>query len=274
MKKFLFFIIFFASTTLYSYNLPDFLFNDNGTSVNTKNFEKPKVTIIIDDIGNSFEEAKKIWSINKNITLSILPFLKYSKKISIYAQKNNLPVMLHFPMEPYNYNGKPENYFLLTNMSDEEINITTKKVLNSIPYYQGINNHMGSKFTSNKKCMDKFFDIIKKKNIFFIDSKTSSNSIAGKISIEKGILTGIRDIFIDNILDEKYILSQLEKVYELAIKNKYVIAIGHPHSESISALKIFLDSHNNDLEIISAFDGLKKYKNYEKTHIYKREISN
>ncbi len=268
MKKFIFFTIIFVSTTFYAYNLPDFLFNDN-----LKNFEKPKATIIIDDIGNSFEEAKKIWSINKNITLSILPFLKFSKKISIYAQKKHLPVMLHVPMEPYNCKGKLESYFLLTNMSDEEIKNITKKILNSIPYYQGVNNHMGSKFTSNKECLEKFFNVIKDKNIFFIDSKTSHNSIAGKISIEKGILTGIRDIFIDNILDKKYILSQLERVYELAIKKEYVIAIGHPHPESIAAIKDFLNIHKNDLEIISAFDGLKHYQNFEKTHIYKREIS-
>ena len=265
-------LIFLFIANFLSYRLSDFLFEDNFSS-DTLNFpkEEVKLTIIIDDIGRSFNTAKKIWDINKNITLSILPFLKYSRKISEYAKENHLPAMLHFPMEPINYRTKLESFFLLTNMNSQNFYNVLNKVLNSIPYYQGINNHMGSKFTSDYKSLKKFFDIIKFKNVFFIDSITSPSSIAAKISIEEGILTGVRDIFLDNKLDVKYILNQLDKLYNLAEKKGYAIAIGHPHKETIEALKIFF-KNKKDVKILSANKGLKYFSNYEKALVFRKEI--
>ena len=262
----------FFQSFLFSYRLPDYLFEDNiSQNFLNKIEENIKVSIIIDDIGRNYKTAKEIWNINKNITLSILPFLKYSKKISEYAYQHHLPVMLHFPMEPFNYKNKLESFFLLSDMNENEFYSTTIKVLNSIPYYQGINNHMGSKLTSNYNAMERFFKIIKFKNVFFIDSRTSPFSVAAKVALKYGILTGIRDIFLDNELNVAYILNQLEKLYKLGERKGYAIAIGHPHKQTIEALKIFFKNKKH-FQIISVKRGLLYFKNYEKALVLRKEI--
>ncbi len=268
-KIFIIFTILIFYQIVNAYRLPEYLFEDNLSKYHIDETEKIKLTIIIDDIGNSFEKAQQIWAINRNITLSILPFLKYSQKISIYAKKHHLPVMLHFPMEPLNYKNKLENFFLLANMDDKKFFKVMNAVLNSIPYYQGINNHMGSKFTSDKSSLEKFFDIIKFKKVFFIDSRTTPFSKAAKISLENGILTGVRDVFLDNKLDVNYILHQLEKLYKIAQRKRYAIAIGHHNKEKIEALKIFFNRTKN-VKILTADKGLKFYKNYEKALVLKK----
>ena len=269
IKTFIVFFILIFVQILNAYRLPDYLFEDNLSKYHLNEEEKIKLTIIIDDIGNSFKTAKQIWAINRNITLSILPFLKYSKKISIYAKKHHLPVMLHFPMEPLNYKNKLENFFLLTNMDDKRFFKVMDSVLNSIPYYQGINNHMGSRFTSDEKSLEKFFDIIRFKRVFFIDSRTTPLSKAAKISLENGILTGVRDVFLDNKLKVSYILQQLNKLYKIACEKKYAIAIGHPHKETIEALRIFFNRMKN-IKILTADRGLKFYRNYERALVLKK----
>ncbi len=245
--------------------------NDNLT---VKKAKPPQnaLTIIIDDIGKSFKKAKEIWDINDNITLSIIPFLKNSVKISLYAKENNLPVMLHMPMEPFkqlpNY-----KHFLLCNVRSIDFYQTLKENLNSIPYYLGINNHMGSKFTSDTVSMEKFFNYIDKRNLFFIDSRTYKDTVAGDIALEHRVLVGARDVFIDNTPNISEILEQLKYAEKLAIKNSYAIAIGHPNRATIEAIRIFVS--NCSVPLINAKKGLEIFKSLEKKHIKeKHESSN
>ena len=229
-----------------------------------------KISIIIDDIGADIKKAIKIWEINSNITLSIIPFLKDAKKISFYAELNSLPVMLHFPMEPENFhNDKLNRFYLLTSFSYEKFIKIENYVLKMIPYYEGINNHMGSKLTENETCMDWFFSQIKNKNIFFIDSRTTPKSVAGKIALKYNLLCGIRDVFLDNEKDVNAILIQLKKLVRIAEKDGYAIGIGHPFNETIKALKIFLKSE--DVELIPPKEGLHEFKNLEIKLISQKE---
>jgi len=229
-----------------------------------------KISIIIDDIGADIKEAIELWEIDNNITLSVIPFLKDAKKISFYAELNSLPVMLHFPMEPENFhNDRLNRFYLLTSFNREKFIKTEDFVLKMIPYYEGINNHMGSKLTENEKCMNWFFSQLKNENIFFIDSRTTSKSVAGKVALKYNILCGIRDVFLDNEKNVSSILIQLKKLFSIAKKNGYAIGIGHPFNETIEALKIFLKSEH--VEIIPPEEGLKEFKDLEIKLITQKE---
>ena len=232
---------------------------------------KIAITIIIDDIGENIGIAKEIWEICDNITLSIIPFKKDSVKISEYGARRKLPVMLHMPMEPF---GDINDYshFLTTFQSKEEFFRTLKENLNSLPYYQGINNHMGSKLTSDFIRLSWLFDFLKITNLFFIDSRTYKTSEAAEISLKYNVLTGIRDFFIDNREDEAYILEQLKKASALAKKHSYSIAIGHPKRVTVEALKKFVK--NNKITVLPAYQGLKIFKKIEKTRIKGKKFLN
>ncbi len=228
------------------------------------------MTIIIDDIGDNFNRAIDFWNISDNITLSIFPFRKYSVMISNYGKDYKLPVMMHLPMEPFQ---KLKNYkhFLTTFQNKRDFYKTLKENLNSLPYYQGINNHMGSKLTSDFVRLSWFFDFLKVTGIFFIDSRTYKTSQAASISLQYKVLTGVRDFFIDNRRDENYIENQLLKAQKKAIETGYVIAIGHPHVETVSALKKFFKIKK--VNIIPARNGLQIFKTLEKKRIEKKIFS-
>ena len=226
---------------------------------------KNGLTLIIDDIGENFKTALEIWKINDNITLSIIPFRKDSVKISKYALKKKLPVMLHLPMEP-DKKLKKYSHFLTTFQNKEEFYKVLQEDLNSLPYFQGINNHMGSKLTSDFVRLSWFFDFLKVTNLFFIDSRTFKTSQAAELSLKYNILTGVRDYFIDNKQIESYIIKQLSKALQKVHDNNFAIAIGHPKPCTISALKTFF--RENNVVVIPAYEGLKTFKEIERKRIF------
>ncbi len=228
------------------------------------------LSIIIDDLGPNFQKAEKIWKINDNITLSIIPFLKDSKKISLFALEKGYHVMLHIPMEPVKNLHKKDN-FLLTEMNKKEFIRKQIEIFDFLPFYEGINNHMGSRLTCNREKMELFFNHFEK-NKFFIDSKTAKCTIAGKIALSYNILSGIRDIFIDNKKEFSKILNNLKKAEKLAEKEGFAIAIGHPDRRTIQALSVFIANKNKNLVILPVIVGLKKFEVYEKKHILEKEI--
>ncbi len=242
---------------------------DNLSLIDKRVYLKPKaaMSIIIDDIGNSFDKALEIWKIDKSITLSVIPHLKDSVEISQYAKEHNLSLMLHIPMEPMVKQGRDYSFYLTTFDSEDDFIRILRDALDAIPFYQGINNHEGSKLTSDIKRMNLFFRNLDKKRIFFIDSRTSNKSVAAKVSVDHNYLTGVRDVFIDNEQSVSYILDNLKKAEQIALKKGYAIAIGHPHKESVEALKLFCKKSR--VKIIKPNEGLMLYKELEIANIRK-----
>ncbi len=212
---------------------------------------KPKMAIVIDDIGNSKELGEELFKI-KGLTFSILPDLPYSKYFSELAKEQNIEVMLHIPLEPKDPEkyGKADN-LITTGMSDDEIIKKLQKIINSLPNIKGANNHMGSKFTENNQKMKVILKEIKQKNLFFLDSRTSPDSVAYNLAKEMGIKSYKRDIFLDHEVDEGKIKDQLNKAVDEAVKKGYSIAIGHPHKETIKVLKEMLPYIENKVDIVT-----------------------
>ncbi len=201
-----------------------------------------RIAIVIDDLGYRDGISHKLARISKEITLSILPHLSYSKKIAKQAMKNHQEILLHLPMEPVDSNKIPDNQtgMLLNKMSSSQIQSLLQRQLQEIPSSVGINNHMGSLFTSDKQSMRAFFAELKKHKLFFLDSLTISQSVAYDTARELGIPALRRDIFLDNRLEKDYILNQLKKLSETARRDGQAIAIGHPFPVTLEALGDFV----------------------------------
>ncbi|MBU4504407.1 MAG: divergent polysaccharide deacetylase family protein, partial [Proteobacteria bacterium] len=137
--------------------------------------ELPKVAIIIDDIGYDRKIAEKFLNLDAVLTFSLLPHSLFQDKIAGKAHEKGFETMLHLPMEPLEYPSvDPGSETLLTSMSPDELIIQLNKNLDAIPFIKGVNNHMGSKMTTSSTQMYQIFSILKKRNLFFIDSLTTS----------------------------------------------------------------------------------------------------
>ncbi len=223
-----------------------------------KEVKRPVLSIIIDDIGNSKELGEELFKI-KGLTYSILPNLPYSSYFEELAKKENKDIMLHIPMEPKDISkyGNQDNLIKVT-MSDKEIIAKTELFINSLSYVKGVNNHMGSKFTEDAEKIVVFLKEVKKRGLFFLDSRTSPDSKAYDVAKEMGIKSFKRDVFLDHELDEIKIAEQIDKAVEIALKNGFAIAIGHPHRETIKVLNEKLPEISKKVEIVP----LSKVENF------------
>lgn len=196
--------------------------------------KKNKLIIIIDDVTTQ-RQINKIKKIGYPVNMSFLPPIprhKYSAKIT----KNLKHYMIHLPLEASHYRSNEDNTLLVTD-SYETIENRIKYIKKLYPNAKYINNHTGSKFTSNKKAMDKLLRVLKKYNLTFVDSRTTSKSVVKEIAKKYGMKVYSRNIFLDNKRDKKYITKQLKRAIRISKKHGSAIAIGHPYSITLSTLK-------------------------------------
>ncbi|MBE9536144.1 MAG: divergent polysaccharide deacetylase family protein [Proteobacteria bacterium] len=200
----------------------------------------PTLAIIIDDIGNN-ARFKELIGIGVPLTLAVMPFTPYAKEAAISGSSSGLEIILHLPMEPRRYPANnPGKGALLTIMDKSTLINQLKADLEAVPNITGVNNHMGSKFTEYADGMHHVLGELKKRGLFFIDSKTSTKSVALYHARAMGIKTAERSIFLDNNQAEDAIVKQLDKAIEAAKTKGRAIAIGHPYRETVKVLKNIL----------------------------------
>lgn len=200
---------------------------------------KPKIAIVIDDVTTQAQKDT-ILSMGYKITMAFLPPTSShptSAKIAL-----NLPFyMIHFPMQASpKFKGQEINSLNITD-SYETIEKRVKQLREWYPNAVYTNNHTGSVFTENEEAMDKLFRALKKYNFIFVDSRTSNKSVAKKYAQKYNMPYIVRNTFIDNEENYEYIQNQLKQAIEIAKKQGYSIAIGHPHAVTLKVLK---DSKN------------------------------
>jgi len=193
-----------------------------------------QVAIIIDDIGYRQSDAN-VLTLPGKITFAILPHTPFGKILAQQAYKRNNDVILHIPMEAEN--GKKLGPGALTTaMSEKAIRSELSRAFAEIPFALGINNHMGSKLTNLYKPMTWTMRFLKERKLFFIDSVTTGSTKAERIANKMGVPTTHRQIFLDNELSSDYIDQQFMQLIEYAQQQKSVVAIAHPHPETVVAL--------------------------------------
>jgi len=213
----------------------------------------PKIGIIIDDLGYDISLAKALLELDLPITFSVLPFTPNTRLIARKAWNDGRETMLHLPMEPMNYPAiNPGDGVLLVSMDRNMILDTLNKDLNQIPFVAGVNNHMGSRFTKDEKKMAIVLKELKRKGLYYIDSRTSCETVAFNVAKKMDLRTASRDIFLDNHLSENALKIQMERLLSVARHKGSAIGIGHPHKKTIDLLKNFQTTLNNEVEVVPA----------------------
>lgn len=206
--------------------------------------QKPKLVIIIDDIANK-KQLDDVLNVGLNLTPSIFP--THNPKMLEAVKKLNF-FMVHLPLEAYRYNDGLDT--IKTSDSVERIEQKIKEIKQEMPNTTYINNHTGSKFTSNKEKTEELLKVLDSNLINFIDSRTTPNTTINEIAKEQNRLILYRDVFIDNKLDSVSLKKQLEEGVKIAKNRGYAILIAHPHKETLRALKEAKDNILKDVDII------------------------
>ena len=198
-----------------------------------------RMAIIIDDIGHSRRRAASFLEIDADLTYAVLPHLPYSVELAKTIHHNNHEVLLHQPMEPFDRQLDPGPGALFVGDSAPHIEKVVNANIRAIPYAAGVNNHMGSRFTSNGQDIRYALQAIKQRGLFFVDSLTTNHSKAYRTACGLHMTSGRRDAFLDNHRHPQAILNRLYDVMNQALIHGHAIAIGHPYPETAAALRVF-----------------------------------
>jgi hypothetical protein len=195
---------------------------------------KPRMAIIIDDVSFA-HHVDKIKRIPYAITPSILPATNRHPNSHELANSFSF-YMVHLPMEAMSHNS-PESKTLLVSDSKESISQWIDILHKQFPKATYYNNHTGSRFTANEKSMDYLISVLKERQLVFLDSRTTPQSVAVEIGKRYGMDIHVRDVFLDNSYEKEAIKTQLKEAVEIAKARGRAIAIGHPHANTLSVLQ-------------------------------------
>jgi hypothetical protein len=151
--------------------------------------------------------------------------------------KSGKPVLIHMPMEALEKRVENNGYSLMVGMREKEIRERIRKAVQAVPYAEGMNNHMGSAATVVDTLLQAAFDELRQTGLFFIDSRTNSNTRAFRLAKKMGLEAGINDVFLDNEENLESIKQKMWQLGDLAAERGAAIAIGHPHRFTLEAIR-------------------------------------
>ncbi|AKL97013.1 hypothetical protein CACET_c35820 [Clostridium aceticum] len=187
-----------------------------------------KVAIIIDDFGNAGDGTKEMVAIQSVLTCAVIPFLPYTNEDAVLAHNRGHEVIIHIPMEPHFGNPKwLGEKGITTNLSTEQVKSIIREAIEKVPYAVGVNNHMGSKATEDRRIITAIVEVLKENDMYIVDSKTSMTSVIREIAEEYEVPVLERAVFLDNEKNIDAIKKQLELLGEIALKDGYAVGIGH-----------------------------------------------
>jgi uncharacterized protein len=216
---------------------------------------KARLAILMDDLGNDQAAALAIFALRLPVTVSILPFHAHSQEIARDARQHGCEVMLHLPMQSL-ANESPEQQELRPGLSPDEVRGMVEKMLDAIPQADGVNNHQGSEATADRKLMNDLMRVLKDEEVFYVDSRTTAATVAFDAARHEGVRTAFRNVpFLDDIRTKDAVKRQLRLAIEGAKQKGEAIAIGHPHSETLAALREMLpEAKNNGVQLVLVSD--------------------
>jgi len=231
------------------------------------------LAIIIDDIGHNRVRGEWAIQLPGSVTYAVLPNSRYAAVLSESAFKSNKEVIVHLPME--NRNQYPMALDALTdNLNQQEFLDSVNTSISKVPHAKGINNHQGSYLTEQAKQMTWLMDDLKSRNFFFLDSRTSPKTIAYKIAKNKNILSGSRDIFLDNERTTFEIDKAFQNLVRIAKKRGTAIGIGHPHKQTLDYLAMaipHLEQQGIKLLPVSNLMALRRIHDFKRDNFQQLE---
>jgi len=223
--------------------------------------QSSKIVIIIDDVGINHKMSEATVNFNEPLTLAFLPYGENTQGFIDRAAQKKHEIMVHFPMEPIDETVNPGPNAARVGMSEVELKRLFETELSKLHGFDGVNNHMGSRFTQDYAGMSTFMDVLKEKDLFFVDSKTIGNSVGTSTAIEKGVANLTRDVFLDHVETPEFVNSALQKLEKAALKNGYAVAIGHPKEVTLNALATWIpDARSRGFEIVRAGDLIREIR--------------
>lgn len=221
---------------------------------------QPTIAIIIDDMGYNLREGRRLAQLEQPLTLAFLPFRQHTAPLARLAHRHDKEIMLHAPMANTRNIGLGAGG-LTPDMDEPTLTRTLRRALQSIPYVQGVNNHMGSLLTQQIQPMAWVMKELDRYPLYFVDSRTIAGSIAGSVAEAHDVPSLTRDVFLDHEQTEEFVDQQFRLLIETAKENGTAIGIGHPYKVTVDYLEEHLPSLDEQGIAVATVSGLWAMRN-------------
>jgi len=200
----------------------------------------PVISIILDDMGYRWRDGQRAVDLEGALTYAILPHAPYSRRLAERAHRRHKEIMLHLPMES-EAGRRLGPGGLHSGMTEKEFKRRVFESLNAVPHVRGFNNHMGSRLTRSPIEMGWLMQAAMFRNdLYFVDSRTTAETVAEQEARRRGIVATRRDIFLDYAPGRAVVETQLDTLVRRARRQGHALAIGHPHPDTLAALEHWL----------------------------------
>jgi polysaccharide deacetylase 2 family uncharacterized protein YibQ len=198
-----------------------------------------RLAIVIDDLGNDRAQVDALFRLSYPLTMSVLPHLPNSGEIAEEAHRRGYQVLLHLPMASTG-GEKDEAVELHPGMDSSDVGQTFVAMLDTVPYAVGVNNHEGSRGTSDPALMSELMPLLREHKLFFVDSRTTAATVAETAAHTAGVPARSRNVFLDDDQSPAAIRKQFALAVRTAREKGSALAIGHPHPETLQVLSEML----------------------------------
>jgi polysaccharide deacetylase 2 family uncharacterized protein YibQ len=196
----------------------------------------PRLAIILDDLGYDRVAADSLLALPFPVTVSVIPHLPLSSEIAEEAFRHGDEVLLHLPMQSESADVKHEDTELRVGMNAQEVDSAVAAMLNTVPHAVGVNNHQGSRATADPVLMQELMPALRERGLFFVDSRTTTATVAYDAAEQAGVPAASRKVFLDDTPTKGAVEAELDLAARAAARDGFAIAIGHPHPATIAAL--------------------------------------
>ena len=212
-----------------------------------------ELAIVIDDVGYNRSRGLQAAALPAPVTLAILPLAPHARFIANQASAAGQDVIVHQPMQPApGRDTRMEKDTLMLDMEAARFDELVNKALNALPQRVGVSNHTGSLLTQHAGPMRRPMDHLRRHDPYFLDSRTTPDTVALQVARDSGVAALKRDVFLDHDRDPDAIEAAFDRALSLARRNGAAVMIGHPYRATLAALERRLAELPEDIALVRA----------------------
>lgn len=201
---------------------------------------RPMIAVIIDDMGVDRRRSERAVALPGPLTLSYLTYARDLTQQTAAAHRAGHELMVHVPMQPISRDADPGPNALRIDLGPDELARRIDWALSRFSGYVGINNHEGSRFTTDATGMAEVLRALHRRGLLYVDSRTTAKTVAPGLARALGVPYAERNVFLDDSNDVASVEVQVGRLEQSALRNGYAIAIGHPREATLAVLASWL----------------------------------
>jgi uncharacterized protein len=217
--------------------------------------KRGELVIVIDDVGHNLHDLEPMLRFPGAITFAVLPGLEFSREALNLILAAGKDAILHQPMEAVGGNN-PGPGAIYVEMDEKTIRRQLAKNLDELKGVTGVNNHMGSKATSDSRVMRAVMEELKARKVYFLDSRTTAETVGKALSQEIELPYLERSVFLDNTKEREAIIDAFQDGMRLAEKRGRAVMIGHVFTHELAEvlLELYPEAIEQGFVFLSARD--------------------